>query len=328
VTIVTIPRRRFLGLAGGVATLAVAARAAQAETYPARPVRILVATTAGGGTDLAARLVAQWLTEKLGQSFFVENRPGGNNNIGTEAAARSRADGYTLFMANSVNAVNASLYQKLSYNFIADFAPIVHVVRSPVLMMVHPSVPAKTVPEFIAHAKANPETISIGTGGHGSTGHMAGSLFMMLTGTKMVHVPYRGESLAMTDLIGGQAQIVFATAGSALAYAKAGTVRTLAVTTAARMSDLPDVPPLAEFLPGFEASGWSGVCAPKGTPAEIITLLNREINAAIADPKFKQRVVDIGGTSPGGSPADFAKFIADDTEKWAKVVKFAGIKAD
>ncbi len=327
-TIVTIPRRRFLALAGGVATLPVATRIARAETYPARPVRIIVATTAGGGTDLAARLVAQWLAEKLGQSFFVENRPGGNNNIGTEAAARSPADGYTLFMANSVNAVNASLYQKLSYNFIADFAPIVHVVRSPVLMMVHPSVPTKTVPEFMAYAKANPGKLSIGTGGHGSTGHMAGSLFMMLTGTKMVHVPYRGESLAMTDLIGGQAQVVFATAGSALAYAKAGTVRALAVTTAARMSDLPDVPPLAEFLPGFEASGWSGVCAPKGTPAEIITLLNREINAAIADPKFKQRVADIGGTSPGGSPADFAKFIADDTAKWAKVVKFAGIKAD
>jgi tripartite-type tricarboxylate transporter receptor subunit TctC len=328
VTIVTIPRRRFLALAGGVATLPVATRIARAETYPARPVRIIVATTAGGGTDLAARLVAQWLAEKLGQSFFVENRPGGNNNIGTEAAARSPADGYTLFMANSVNAVNASLYQKLSYNFIADFAPIVHVVRSPVLMMVHPSVPTKTVPEFMAYAKANPGKLSIGTGGHGSTGHMAGSLFMMLTGTKMVHVPYRGESLAMTDLIGGQAQVVFATAGSALAYAKAGTVRALAVTTAARMSDLPDVPPLAEFLPGFEASGWSGVCAPKGTPAAIITLLNREINAAIADPKFKQRVADIGGTSPGGSPADFAKFIADDTAKWAKVVKFAGIKAD
>jgi tripartite-type tricarboxylate transporter receptor subunit TctC len=328
VTIETIPRRRFLCLAGGVAALPVTTRIAPAQTYPARPVRIIVATTAGGGTDLAARLVAQWLTERLGQSFFVENRPGGNNNIGTEAAARSTADGYTLFMANSVNAVNASLYQKLSYNFITDFAPVVHVVRSPVLMMVHPSVPAKTVPEFIAHAKANPEKISIGTGGHGSTGHMAGSLFMMLTGTKMVHVPYRGESLAMTDLIGGQAQIVFATAGSALTYAKAGTVRTLAVTTDTRMSDLPDVPPLAQFLPGFEASGWSGVCTPKGTPAEIITLLNREINAAIADPKFKQRVADIGGTSPGGSPADFATFIANDTEKWAKVVKFAGIKAD
>ena len=323
-----IQRRRFLCLAAGVATLPVARRTARADTYPLRPVRIIVATTAGGATDLAARLVAQWLTEKLGQSFFVENRPGGNNNIGTEAAARSPADGYTLFMANSVNTINASLYQKLNYNFIADFAPVVRVVRSPLLMMVHPSVPAKTVPEFIAYAKANPDKISAGSGGHGSSGHMAGQLFMMLTGVRMVHLPYRGESLAMTDLLGGQVQVVFATTGSAIAYAKAGTVRTLAVTTDARLDGLLDVPPLAQFLPGFEVSGWSGLCAPKNTPAEIVALLNKEINAAIADPKFRQRVADLGGTSPGGSSADFAKFLADETERWAKVVKFAGIKAD
>jgi tripartite-type tricarboxylate transporter receptor subunit TctC len=325
---VNIQRRRFLCLAAGVATLPVARRTARADTYPLRPVRIIVATTAGGATDLAARLVAQWLTEKLGQSFFVENRPGGNNNIGTEAAARSPADGYTLFMANSVNTINASLYQKLNYNFIADFAPVVRVVRSPLLMMVHPSVPAKTVPEFIAYAKANPDKISAGSGGHGSSGHMAGQLFMMLTGVRMVHLPYRGESLAMTDLLGGQVQVVFATTGSAIAYAKAGTVRTLAVTTDARLDGLLDVPPLAQFLPGFEVSGWSGLCAPKNTPAEIVALLNKEINAAIADPKFRQRVADLGGTSPGGSSADFAKFLADETERWAKVVKFAGIKAD
>jgi tripartite-type tricarboxylate transporter receptor subunit TctC len=303
-------------------------RALRADTYPARPVRIIVAITAGGATDLAACLVAQWLTEKLGQSFFVENRPGGNNNIGTEAAARSPADGYTLFMANSVNTINASLYQKLSYNFIADFAPVVRVVRSPLLMMVHPSVPARTVPEFIAYAKANPDKISVGSGGHGSTGHMAGAMFMMTTGVKMVHLPYRGESLAMTDLLGGQVQVVFATTGSAISYAKAGTVRTLAVTTEARLDGLLDVPPLAQFLPGFEVSGWSGLCAPKNTPAEIVALLNKEINAAIADPKFRQRVADLGGTSPGGSSADFARFLADETERWAKVVKFAGIKAD
>jgi tripartite-type tricarboxylate transporter receptor subunit TctC len=325
---VNIRRRRFLCLAGGVATLPVATHIVRAETYPSRPVRIIVATTAGGATDLAARLVAQWLTEKLGQSFFVENRPGGNNNIGTEAAARSPADGYTLFMANSVNTINASLYQKLNYNFIADFAPVVRVVRSPLLMMVHPSVPAKTVPEFIAYAKANPDKISLGSGGHGSSGHMAGQLFMMLTGVRMVHLPYRGESLAMTDLLGGQAQVVFATTGSAIAYAKAGTVRTLAVTTEVRLDGLLDVPPLAQFLPGFEVSGWSGLCAPKNTPAEIVALLNKEINAAIADPKFRQRVADLGGTSPGGSSADFARFLADETERWAKVVKFAGIKAD
>ncbi len=225
----TVQRRRFLYLASAAAFPAVA-RMARAQAYPARSARIIVATTAGGATDLAARLVAQWLTEKLGQSFFVENRPGGNNNIGTEAAARSPADGYTLFMANSVNTINASLYQKLSYNFIADFIPIVRVVRSPLLLMVHPSVPAKTVPELIAYAKANPNKLSIGSGGHGSSGHMAGTLFQMETGTKMVHLPYRGESLAMTDLLGGQVQVVFATTGSAIAYAKAGTVRTLAVT--------------------------------------------------------------------------------------------------
>jgi tripartite-type tricarboxylate transporter receptor subunit TctC len=326
---VDIQRRRFLCLAGGVATLPAATRVARAQAYPTRSVRILVATTAGGATDLAARLIAQWLSEKLGQSFFVENRPGGNNNIGTEAAARSAADGHTLFMANSVNTINASLYEKLSYNFIADFAPIVRVVRSPLLLMIHPSVPAKTVPEFIAYAKANPDKLSIGSGGHGSSGHMAGELFKMDAGVKMVHLPYRGESLAMTDLLGGQVQVVFATSGSSLEYAKAGTVRALAVTSRARLDGLPDVPPLADFLPDFaEVGGWSGLCAPKGTPGEIVALLNKEINAAIADPKFKQRVTDLGGTSPGGSPADFAKFIADETEKWAKVVKFAGIKAE
>ena len=324
-----IQRRRFLYLAGGLATLPVAARTARAQAYPARSARILVATTAGGATDLAARLIAQWLTEKLGQSFFVENRPGGNNNIGTEAAARSPADGYTLFMANSVNTINASLYAKLSYNFIADFAPIVRVVRSPLLMMVHPSVPARTVPEFIAYVKANPDKISMGSGGHGSSGHMAGELFKMDAGIKMVHLPYRGESLAMTDLLGGQVQVVFATTGSSIEYAKAGTVRALAVTAGTRLDSLPDVPRLADFLPAFaEVGGWSGLCAPKNTPAEIVALLNKEINAAMADPKFKQRVADLGGTSPGGSPADFAKFLADETEKWAKVVKFAGIKAE
>jgi len=326
---VNIQRRRFLCLVGGVATLPVATCVARAQAYPTRSVRIIVATTAGGSSDIAARLIAQWLTEKLGQSFFVENRPGGNNNIGTEAAARSLADGYTLFWANSVNTINASLYAKLNYNFIADFAPVVRVIRSPLLMMIHPSVPARTVPEFIAYAKANPDKISIGSGGHGSSGHMAGELFKMDTGVRMVHLPYRGESLAMTDLLGGQVQVVFATSGSAIEYAKAGTVRTLAVTSRTRMDGLPDVPPLAEFLPDFaEVGGWSGLCAPKNTPAEIITLLNKEINVAIVDPKIRQRVADMGSTSPGGSPADFAKFIADETEKWAKVVKFAGIKAE
>jgi tripartite-type tricarboxylate transporter receptor subunit TctC len=321
-----VHRRRFLCLAGGVAALAAAPRFARAQAYPSRSVRILVATTAGGATDLAARVIAQWLTERLGQSFFVENRPGGNNNIGTEAAARSPADGYTLFMANSVNTINAALYQKLNHNFIADFAPIVRTVSSPLLLMVHPSVTAKTVPELVAHLKANPDKLSIASGGHGSTGHMAGALFMMLTGTRMVHVPYRGESLAMTDLLGGQAQVAFATTGSAISYAKAGTVRTLAVTTQAPLPGL-DVPPLSQFFPGFDVSGWSGLCAPKNTPAAIVGLLNKEINTAIADPRFRQRIADLGGTSPGGTPAEFAKFIADETERWKKVVTFAGIKA-
>ncbi|HEY6255375.1 MAG TPA: tripartite tricarboxylate transporter substrate binding protein [Xanthobacteraceae bacterium] len=321
-----IQRRRFLRLAGGVATLPVASRIAQAETYPSRSVRIIVATSAGGGTDIAARLVAQWLSEKLGRSFVVENRPGGNNNIGTETAAHSSADGYTLFMANSVNTINASLYQKLAYNFIADFEPVVHVMRSPLLLMVHPSVPARTVPEFIAYAKANPEAITMGSGGSGSSGHMAGELFMMMTGVRMIHVPYRGEALAMADLLAGQAQVVFATTGSALAFAKAGAVRALAVATQAHLDALADVPPLAQFLPGYEASGWSGLCAPKSTPAEIVALLNRQINAAIADPTIRQRIAELGGTPRGGSSADFAEFIAEETERWAKVVKFAGIK--
>jgi tripartite-type tricarboxylate transporter receptor subunit TctC len=323
---VNIQRRGFLCLAGAVATLPIAERIAWAQIYPSRPVRILVATAAGGGTDIAARLMAQWLTERLGQSFVVENRPGGNNNIGTEAAAHSPPDGYTLFMANSVNAINVSLYSKLNYNFIADFAPIVHVVRSPILFMVHPSVPVRTVPEFIAYARANPDKINMGSGGNGSSGHLAGELFMMMTGVKMVHVPYRGESLAMTDLLGGQAQAVFATTGSAIQHARAGSVRALAVTTQARLDGLEDVPPMSQFLPGYEASGWSGLCAPKGTPAEIVALLNKEINAALADPTIKQRVADTGAIAHGGSPADFARFIVDDTEKWAKVVQFSGAK--
>jgi tripartite-type tricarboxylate transporter receptor subunit TctC len=323
---VKIERRRFLRLAGSIATLSVGTRLAPAQTYPSRPVRIIVATTAGGGTDIAARLLAQWLTQKLGQSFVVENRPGGNNNIGTELVARSAADGYTLLMANSVNAINTALYKNLNYDFIADFAPVVHVMRSPLLMMVHPSVPAKTVPEFIDYAKANPDKISMGSGGSGSTGHLAGELFMMMTGVRMVHVPYRGESVAMTDLLGGQPQVLFATTGSSISFVKAGTVRALAVTTPARLDGLPDIPPMAQFLPGYEASGWSGVCAPKHTPVAIVALLNREINAALADPAIGRHVADLGGTASGGSPADFAGFIAEDTEKWTKVATFAGVK--
>jgi tripartite-type tricarboxylate transporter receptor subunit TctC len=324
---VNTTRRQFVNSAGRFAALAaalpLALRRARADAYPSRPVRIIVATTAGGGTDLAARLTAQWLADKLGQSFVVENRPGGNNNVGTEMAARSPPDGYTLFMANSVNTINTALYGKP--DFAADFAPVIQFVRSPLLMMVHPSVPATTVPEFVAYAKANPDKVNMASGGTGSTGHLAGELFMMLTGVKMEHVAYRGESVAMTDLLGGQAQIVFATTGSSIQFAKAGTVRALAVTTAERLAALPDVPPLAQFLPGYEASGWSGLCVPKDTPADIVALLNRQINAALRDPTVRQRVLDTGGTPAGGSPADFAKFLAEETEKWAKVVKFAHV---
>jgi tripartite-type tricarboxylate transporter receptor subunit TctC len=325
---VEIERRRFICLAGGVTTLPLGASLARAETYPVRSVRIIVATSAGGGTDIAARLIAQWLTDRLGRSFFVENRPGGNNNIGTEAAAHAPPDGYVLFMANSVNAINASLYQKLNYNFIADFEPVAHVMRSPLLMMVHPSVPVRTVSEFIDYAKARPDMLSMGSGGSGSSGHVAGELFMMMTGVRLIHVPYRGEALAMADLIAGQAQIVFATTGSSLAFAKAGSARALAVAAQAPLDGLPDVPPMAQFLPGYEASGWSGLCVPKGTPAEIVALLNHEINAALADPTIRQRIIDLGGVPQGGSPAELAKFIAEQTERWAKVVKFAGIKPE
>jgi tripartite-type tricarboxylate transporter receptor subunit TctC len=323
-----IHRRQLLRLAGIAATWPALPRVAGADTYPSRTVRILVATSAGGSTDIIARLIAEWLTDKLGQSFVVENRPGGGNNIGTEAAARAPADGYTLFMANSVNAINGSVYEKLNYNFIADFAPIVNAQSSPLLMMVHPSVPAKTVPEFIAYTKANPDKINMGSGGIGSTGHMSGELFKMMSGVKLLHVPYRGESLAMTDLIGGQAQIVFATTGSSMQYVKFGSVRALAVTTPASIDALPEVPPLAHYLPGYQASGWSGLTAPKNTPLQIVTLLNKEVNAALADSRIKQRFIDMGGPPVGGSPADFARFIAEDTERWAKVVKFAGVKVN
>jgi tripartite-type tricarboxylate transporter receptor subunit TctC len=324
----TIHRRQFLRIAGAAATWPALPRIAAADTYPSRPVRILVATSAGGSTDIVARLIAQYLTDRLGQSFVVENRPGGGNNIGTEAAARSPADGYTLFMANSVNTINASIYEKLNYNFIADFAPIVNAMTSPLLMMVHPSVAAKTVPEFIAYAKANPDKINMGSGGNGATGHMSGELFKMMAGIKLMHVPYRGEAMAMTDLISGQAQMAFTTTGSAIQYVKAGNVRALAVTSPGRLDALPDVPPLAQFLPGYEAAGWSGLVAPKATPAEIVDKLHREASAALADPRIKQRVIDMGGTVPGGTRAEFARFIAEETEKWGRVAKFANVKVN
>jgi tripartite-type tricarboxylate transporter receptor subunit TctC len=319
-------KRRELLL--GLAALPVALRIAVAETYPSRPVRILVATSAGGGTDLVARFIAQWLTERLGQSFFVENRPGGGNNIGTEMAARSPADGYTLFMANTVNTINNSLYQKLNYNFIADFAPVANVMGTPLLVLVHPSVAANNAAELIALAKASPGKLNLASGGVGSTGHMSAELFQMMAGIKFTHVPYRGEAPALTDLIAGQAQLMVSTTGSSLQYARAGTVRALATTTDDRVAELPDVPPLSKTLPGYQANAWSGLCAPKGTPAEIITLLNKEVNLAMADPRIKERIASLGGVALPGSPQDYGRTIAADTEKWAKVVQFSGAQVN
>jgi tripartite-type tricarboxylate transporter receptor subunit TctC len=324
----TLRRRRFLQISAAAIALPTLPRLARAETYPSRTVRIIVATSAGGTTDIVARLLGQWLADKLGQSFVVENRTGGGNNIGTEAAARSPADGYTLFMANTVNAINTTLYKNLNYNFITDLVPVAIVMRSPVIMQVHPSVPAKTVPEFIAYAKANPGKVNMGSGGVGATGHMAGELFQLLSGTKLTHVPYRGESLALTDLLGGQVQVVFATAGSSIQYIKADKLRPLAVTTTERIALLPDLPTLKEYLPGYEASSWNGLTAPKNTPPGIIEMLNREINTAMADPKIKSRIVDLGGPPIIGSPADFGKIIAEDTAKWAKVIQFSGAKPE
>jgi tripartite-type tricarboxylate transporter receptor subunit TctC len=292
----------------GFAALPVAARIAVAETYPSRAVRILVATSAGGGTDLVARFIAQWLTERLGQSFFVENRPGGGNNIGTEMAARSPADGYALFMANTI----------------ADFAPVANVMGTPLLVLVRPSLAAKNAAELIALAKANPGKLNLASGGVGSTGHMSAELFQMMAGIKFTHVPYRGEAPALTDLIAGQAELMVSTTGSALQYARAGTVRALATTTADRVADLPDVPPLSKTVPGYRADAWSGLCAPKGTPPEIIALLNKEVNLAMADPKIKERIASLGGVALPGSPEDYGRTIAADTEKWAKVVQFSG----
>jgi tripartite-type tricarboxylate transporter receptor subunit TctC len=322
----SIPRRRFLQLAAAPGGLAALPRAVDAQSYPTRPVRIIVATSAGGSTDIAARVIGQWLTERLGQSFVVENRPGGGNNIGTEAAVRAPADGHTLLMANTVNAINATLYDNLGYSFVADMAPVAILMRTALLMQVHPSVPAKTAAQFIDYAKVNPGKINMGSGGNGATGHVSGELFKMMAGVKMVHVPYRGESLALTDLIAGQVQVVFTTIGSSIQYIRAGQLRALAVTTTTRSDALPEVPPLADAVPGYEASGWNGMCAPRGTPVEIIDKLNREINAGLTDPKIKARFEDLGSPPVTGTPAEFGKIIAEDTEKWAKVIRFSGAK--
>jgi tripartite-type tricarboxylate transporter receptor subunit TctC len=321
-------RRTFLRLAAGSVALPAASRFAWAQSYPSRPVRLVVAAAAGGPTDIVARLLGQWLSERLNQSFVIENRAGGSNNIGTEFVVRSAPDGYTLLLANSVNAVNASLFKNLSYNFIRDIAPVASIMRAPTFMEVNPSVPANNVPEFIAYAKANPGKVNMTSGGIGTAGHVAGELFNMLTGLNMTHVAYRGAAPALVDLLGGQVQLMFDTIPSSIEYVRAGKLRALGVTAPARIESMPDLPTVSEFVPGFEASAWFGLGAPKDTPVEIIEKLNTGINAALADPKNRARIADLGGVVVTGSSAEFGKLIADETEKWAKVVKFAGIKVE
>jgi len=323
-----LPRRHFLHLAAGAAALPVVSRVANAQSYPTRPVRLIVPFAAGGGTDITARVMGQWLSERLGQQFVIDNRPGGGTNIGTEAVVRAPADGYTLLLAGSPAAINATLYDKLNYNFIRDIAPVAGIIRQPFVMAVHPSVPAKTVPEFIAYAKANPGRINMASAGTGAGSHVTGELFKMMAGVDMVHVPYRGAGPALTDLIAGQVQVYFATTVASIEYIRAGRLRALAVTTATRSDALPGIPTVDEFVPGYEASSWYGVGAPKATPAEIVEKLNEEINVGLADSKMKARLADLGGDVLALSPADFGKLIADETEKWGTVVKFTGIKAD
>ena len=323
-----LPRRQFLHLAAGAAALPAVSRFAWAQAYPSRPVRLIAPVAPAGATDILARLMGQWLSERLGQSFVIENRPGGGNNIGTEAVVRAPADGYTLLMAATPNAVNATLYDKLSFNFLRDIAPVASVIRAPYLIAVNPTVAAKTIPELIAYAKANPGKLSMGSTGTGSGAHMAGELFKMMAGVDMVHVPYRGGGAGLTDLLGGQVQVMFVSTVSSIEHIKTGRLRALAVTTATRSDEMPDIPTVGEFVLGYEASAWFGVGAPKNTPSQIIDKLNEAINAGLADPKIKARLADLGGTPLVGSPAEFGKLIADETEKWGKVVKFTGIKAD
>jgi tripartite-type tricarboxylate transporter receptor subunit TctC len=323
-----IARRAFLYLAAAPAGLAVASRFAWSQTYPARPVRILVGFAPGGPADTLARLVGHALSERLGQQFVVENRTGAGTNIATEAVVNSPPDGYTLLLVTAANFINATLYKKLNFNFIRDTVPVASISREPAVMVVHPSLPANTVPELIAYAKANPGKINMGSGGNGAPSHLFGELFKMSTGTDMVHVPYRGASPALTALLGDQVQVFFSPLSTAVEYAKAGKVRPLAVTTAERSEAMPDVPTMNEFIPGYEASNWYGIVAPKNTPAEIVDKLGKEIKSVLADQGLRARIIDLGETVVGGSSADFAKTISEETDKWAKVVTFSGAKVD
>jgi tripartite-type tricarboxylate transporter receptor subunit TctC len=323
-----LPRRRFLHLAAGAAALPAVSRIARAQAYPTRPVRLIVPVAPAGANDITARLIGQWLSERLGQPFVIENRPGGGGNIGTEAVVRAPADGYTLLMVGGYNAINATLYQKLSFNFIRDIAPVAALTRDSIVMVVNPSVAAKSVPDFIAYAKANSGKVNMASPGSGTASHIAGELFKMMAGVDMIHVPYRGGGPALTDLIAGQVQVMFVTTASPIEYIRAGRLRALAVTTATRSEALPDIPTLGEFLPGYEASNWFGVGAPRNTPVEVIDKLNKEINAGLTDPKIKARLADLGGDVLALSPTDFGKFIADETEKWGKVIRAANIKPE
>ncbi len=312
----------------GAAAFQAVSRPASAQSYPSRPVRIVVGYAAGGGTDIVARLMGQWLSERLGQQFVIENRTGAATNIGTEAVVRAPADGYTLLLAHTANAINATLYEKLNFNFIRDITPVAGIIRVPSVMVVNPSLPAKTVPEFITYAKANPGKINMASGGAGGPDHMSGELFKTMTGVNMIHVPYRGLSPALTDLLAEQVQVIFSSLPAAIEYIRAGKLRALAVTTATRFEGAPDIPTVGDVVPGYEASQWYGVGVPKNTPVEIVDKLNKEINAGLANPKLRAQLADLGGRVLPGSAADFGKLIAEETEKWAKVVKFSGAKPD
>jgi tripartite-type tricarboxylate transporter receptor subunit TctC len=322
------PRRRFLGMAAGAAALPAMPRMARAQAWPSRPVRILVGFPAGGATDIQARLMGQWLSDRLGQQFIIENRAGASGNIATEAAARAPADGYTLLQIVTPHAINAALYSNLNFDFLRDIAPVICAARLAYVVVVHPSVPATTLPEFIAYAKANPGKINYGSAGPGTPQNIGCELFKMMAGVDLVHVPYRGGAPATTDLVGGHVQVIFSPVSESIEHIKAGKLRALAVTTTTRLDVLPDIPPVKDFVPGYEASGFAGIGAPRNTPADIIELLNKELNAGLSDAKIKTRIVELGGTVLGGSPAEFGTILTDATEKWAKVIKFAGIKVE
>ena len=323
-----LPRRKFLHLAAGAAAFPLLPRLARAEGYPTRPVRLLVGFAAGGNFDVVARIMAQWLSDHLGQAVIVENRPGASSNLAAEAAVRAPADGYTLLLGGAVNTINATLSEKLAFNFSNDLAPVAGLVRFPNVMTVNAAFPARTVPEFIAYAKANPAKLNQGSSGRGTTQHLAGELFKMMTGVNFVHVAYRGAAPALTDLLSGQVQVLFEPLPPSIEHIKAGSLRGLAVTTAARSPALPDLPTVGEFVPGYEVSGWNGILAPKNTPIDIIEKLNVVINAGLADPKLKTRLADLGATTLPGSATDFGKTISDETERWARVIRTANIKAE